>query len=104
MYHLVTGMDPSAPPYEIRPIKQINPALSSGLEKIILKCTQKEPANRYQSCAELLYALEHYTEIDDIYRKKQKEKNGCIRIIRSTDHCLGDYDSGGFAGCKEGIK
>lgn len=74
MYHLVTGMDPSAPPYEIRPIKQINPALSSGLEKIILKCTQKEPANRYQSCAELLYALEHYTEIDDIYRKKQKRK------------------------------
>ena len=35
---------------------------------------RSEPANRYQSCAELLYALEHYTEIDDIYRKKQKRK------------------------------
>ncbi len=74
LYHLVTGMDPSAPPYEIRPIRQINPALSSGLEKIISKCTQREPENRYQSCAELMYALEHYDEIDDRYRKKQKKK------------------------------
>lgn len=74
LYHLVTGMDPSAPPYEIRPIRTINPALSSGLEKIILKCVQREPESRYQSCAELTYALEHYDEIDDLYRKKQKRK------------------------------
>ncbi len=74
LYHLVTGMDPSAPPYEIRPIRQINPALSSGLEKIIIKCTQREPEKRYQSCAELMYALEHYNEIDDMHLKKQKRK------------------------------
>ncbi len=74
LYHLVTGMNPSEPPYEIKPIREINPALSGGLEKIILKCTQKNPEDRYQSCAELTYALEHYDEIDDIYRKKQKKK------------------------------
>lgn len=71
LYHLVTGMNPCEPPYEIKPIRQINPALSSGLERIILKCTQRDPADRYQSAAELMYALEHYDEIDDKYRKKQ---------------------------------
>lgn len=74
LYHLVTGMNPCEPPYEIRPIRQINPALSGGLEKIILKCTQNNPDDRYQSAAELMYALEHYEEIDDLYKKKQKKK------------------------------
>lgn len=74
LYHLVTGKNPCEPPYEIKPIREINPALSSGLEKIILKCTQRNPEDRYQSCAELMYALEHYDEIDDIHRKKQKKK------------------------------
>ncbi len=71
MYHLVTGKDPSAPPYEIRPIREINPALSNGLERIIQKCIQREPDKRYQSCAELLYDLENYQRIDIIHLKKQ---------------------------------
>lgn len=76
LYHLVTGMNPCEPPYEIKPIREINPTLSSGLERIILKCTQRNPEDRYQSCAELMYALEHYEEIDDIHRNKQKKKLG----------------------------
>ncbi len=36
--------------------------------------TQRDPNDRYQSAAELMYALEHYEEIDDLYRKKQKGK------------------------------
>ncbi len=76
LYHLVTGCNPSEPPYEIKPIRQINPSLSSGLERIIQKCTQRNPDDRYQSAAELMYALEHYEEIDDKYRKKQKRKLG----------------------------
>ena len=74
LYHLVTGMNPSEPPYEIKPIREINSSLSSGLEKIILRCTQRNPEDRYQSCAELTYALEHYDEIDDIFRSRQKKK------------------------------
>jgi len=78
LYHLVTGMNPCEPPYEIKPIREINPALSGGLERIILKCTQRDPNDRYQSAAELMYALEHYEEFDDIYRKKQKRKLGAF--------------------------
>lgn len=74
LYHLVTGHNPSEPPYEMRPIRQWNPALSAGLERIILKCTQQNPDDRYQSCAELMYDLEHFDEIDDAYRAHQRKK------------------------------
>lgn len=73
LYHVVTGMNPCEPPYEIKPIREWNPKLSSGLEKILLKCTQPNPEDRYQSCKELMYALEHYKELDDEYRKKDKK-------------------------------
>ena len=74
MYHLLTGHNPSMPPYEMYPIRQWNPDLSSGLEKIILKCTQRNPDDRYQSCAELLYDLDHYTEIENETLKRQRIK------------------------------
>lgn len=74
MYHLVTNHNPSTPPYVMLPIRQQNPALSPGLEKIILKCTSPNPDDRYQSCEELMYALDNYEKIDDEYRKKQKKK------------------------------
>lgn len=74
LYHLVTGHNPSAPPYEMYPIRQWNPSLSAGLEEIILKCTRQNPSERYQSCAELMYALDHYDELDIVYRTKQKKK------------------------------
>ena len=56
------------------PIRYWNPELSSGLEEIILKCTQKNPDDRYQNCGELLYALEHYNEMDLEYKRKQTLK------------------------------
>lgn len=74
LYHLITGQNPCEPPYELYPIRYWNPGLSAGLEKIILKCTQLNPDDRYRSCAELMYALNHYEEADDAYRHKQKRK------------------------------
>lgn len=74
LYHLVTGKNPCEPPYEIKPIRQWNPMLSSGLEQIIIKCCQPNPQDRYQSCSELLYALDHYNELDNEYRAKAKKK------------------------------
>ena len=74
LYHLVTGKNPCEPPYEIKPIRQWNPMLSSGLEQIIIKCCQPNPNDRYQSCSELLYALDHYNELDNEYRAKAKKK------------------------------
>lgn len=74
LYHLVTGHNPCEPPYDLYPIRYWNPQLSSGLESIIQKCTQLNPEERYQSCAELLFALERYNELEEGYRKLQKKK------------------------------
>ncbi|MBQ5398241.1 MAG: protein kinase [Ruminococcus sp.] len=74
MYHLVTGHNPCTPPYEMYPIRQWNPNLSSGLEEIITKCTQRNPDDRYQSCAELLYALDHYKDLDIENKRVQSIK------------------------------
>ena len=74
LYHLLTGKNPCEPPYEIYPIRYWNAELSAGLENIILKCTQLNPNDRFDSCAEFLYALRHYEEADDEYRRKQKKK------------------------------
>lgn len=76
LYHLLTGQNPCEPPYEIYPIRHWNPQLSAGLEAIIQKCTQLNPSDRYQSCAELLYALHHYEEYGAAYRARQKRKLG----------------------------
>ena len=74
MYHLVTGHNPGEPPYQMYPIQKWNPDLSSGLEEIILKCTRENPDERYQSCAELMYDLEHYNELDIAYKKMQNRR------------------------------
>ena len=46
LYHMVTGKNPQEPPYEMVPIRQVNPLLSTGLEEIILKCTKPNPEDR----------------------------------------------------------
>lgn len=84
IYHLVTGHNPSEPPYEMYPVTQWNPDLSTGLEQIIEKCTCKNPQDRYQSVGELRYALEHYREMDvsavKAYQRKLQVFAGIVAV------------------------
>ncbi len=43
-----------------RPPKEINPAIPDGLEEITMKAMQKNPAQRYQSAAEMLRDIEAF--------------------------------------------
>lgn len=74
MYHLVTGHNPSEPPYEIYPITKWNPRLSTGLERIIQRCIQKNPKNRYQTVRALRYDLEHYTDLEIQAQRKYRSR------------------------------
>lgn len=75
LYHLLTGHSPAEPPYEIKPLRYWNPAFAgTGLEKVINKCCQQDPNARYQTCEELMYALEHVADEDDAARKSRKRK------------------------------
>ncbi|MED3561207.1 protein kinase domain-containing protein [Bacillus xiapuensis] len=74
LYHLVTGKSINEPPFELKPIRHWDAALPEGLEHIINKCTQSEPANRYQSCSELLYDLNNINKLTEGYKKKLRKK------------------------------
>ena len=43
----------------ITPPSELNPVVSSGLEQIILKCTQKKPDRRYSSIGDVITDLRH---------------------------------------------
>lgn len=73
MHHLLTGVDPrSSEAYA--PVRQWNPELSEGIEIIIDRCVEPASENRYQSCADLLYDLEHPDLITKGFKKKQRRK------------------------------
>lgn len=73
MHHLLTGIDPrGGEPYA--PVRQWNPELSEGIEIIIDRCVEPAAENRYQSCSDLLYDLEHPELITKGFKKKQKRK------------------------------
>lgn len=63
MYHLLTGLDPKKEGFFAVPLCQVNQKLPKGLEYIVEKCTQLDPVNRYQSCAELKNDLNNYQNL-----------------------------------------
>ena len=99
LFQLLTGESP----HRLRPLGECGSFFPAGLEEIILKCTQIRKEDRYQSCGELLYALEHLQEQDSAYRKKQKSR------LRRFAACLGGalcflLLSGTFLGAEAGIR
>ena len=75
LYEMATGKrpfrDPTAPQLADAifhqpavPPRALNARISPELERIILKCLQKEPENRYQSAAELEVDLRQLTTLD----------------------------------------
>ena len=74
LYHLVTGLNPCEPPYELYPIKQVNPNFYDGLQYLIQKCTQINPEDRFQSCDEVRYVLDNIHEFDKSRRIRQKKR------------------------------
>lgn len=95
LYHLITGHSPAEPPYEIKPLSYWNPAFSgSGLEYIIAKCCQQDPVHRYQSCAELMYDLEHVEDMD--YHTMRSRRSKWVAFLASILVFLGSI--GGMLG------
>lgn len=81
MYHLLTGKSPYEPPYQFVPARQLAPGLSHGIEYILSKCIQPEPADRYQSVDALLNDLEHIYQFDKAWKKYQTAKRLRVAVI-----------------------
>lgn len=87
LYHLLTGHSPAEPPYEIKPLSYWDPTYAgSGMEKLINKCCQQDPSARYQSCEELMYALEHLRDEDDAMIRKRRFRMGAF--LASAGLCV----------------
>lgn len=74
MHHLLTGLDPRAKDYEYRPVRQIRPEISDGVEAIIEKCVQPAAENRYQTCADLMYDLQHPELVTKGHKRRQRRR------------------------------
>jgi len=58
LYHVLTGISPNKPPYRMVPVRQIDRALSAGIERIVARCVESDPKLRYQSASDLLRDLD----------------------------------------------
>lgn len=86
VYHLITGLSPADTHYEIQQVGELLPELKgSGMEKVISKCCRSDPRDRYQNCAELMYALEHVHDEDDraIRRRTLKWNSFAVCVLFS---------------------
>lgn len=83
IYHLLTGISPNDPPYELRKLRLVDSNFSEGIEYIVNKCIQNDPINRYQSVEELLYDLNNIHTFNSYYIK-QKKIEKTKNIIKAT--------------------
>lgn len=74
MHNLLTGVDPRSKDYQYHPVRWYNPAISDGVEAIIEKCVQDAAENRYQTCEEMMYDLQHPEMVTKGYKRRQKRR------------------------------
>ena len=74
LYFLVTGFNKKLDKKNIKPIREINPNLSIGLENIIKKCVEENPENRYKNVKELLHDLNNVHKFDSKYKALVRKK------------------------------
>jgi len=74
-YFMLTGIDPRGfLNSKLKPISDWSPEVSPALIKIIEKCLNENPDDRYQDCEELQYALENYRFSDEQYKTSARRK------------------------------
>ncbi len=64
LFHMLTGNNPSKPPYLMQPIRFFDGRLSKGLEKAVKKAVEEEKEKRYQTMRQFGLALERYKKTD----------------------------------------
>ncbi len=70
LFYLLTGKSPVNNFWDTFSIRKINPAFSYALDSIIIKCTQVNPDDRYQSFEEVSYEL-HNREKQELYLRRK---------------------------------
>jgi hypothetical protein len=97
LYELLTGRPPfvardhfstllQALECEPQPPRQLNPTIPRDLERICLKCLEKEPAHRYGSAAELADDLARFLAGDSISASSPKLVDRLVRALERSQY------------------
>lgn len=82
MYYMLTGLNPSViGEQNLRGIREVNPSVSIGLERVVNKCMEEDVNKRYQSIEEVLYDIQNYNKLDYSYRKKIRRKVDTVLFL-----------------------
>lgn len=57
LHHLLTSYDPTNAPFQLPPVRQLQPAVSAQMEQVIARATQQFVHQRFQSVGEMKQAL-----------------------------------------------
>ena len=91
LYHILTGRNPSKPPYRLYKIREVNPFISEKLEQIVEKCMEKEKEKRYENMETVLEELRNY---DKKLGKRKRYKRRSKYMIEEKKNV--------FLTCKKG--
>ena len=85
LFQLLTDINPATYVENVFSIRLANPSLSSGLDHIILKCTNRSMDRRYQTTRELKEALANYHRFDNenLKREKSRKKTAVVMFVLS---------------------
>lgn len=67
LYHIATGVRPSAEPSEMKPVNELNPQLSEGLWTVFQKALNMNPTDRFHSAQDMLKAVRNIHLYDKNY-------------------------------------
>ena len=76
LYYMGTGADPARPPYTLLPVRNYQPLLGDGLERVIRRCIREEPSERYQIAEEVRKDLEKGDG-----RRRRSRRKSFIRTV-----------------------
>lgn len=95
LYHLISGRRPAREATEVTPLtaEEASPQISA----IIAKAMHPNPDLRYQTAAEMLYALNHLHE-NDVRTQKYRRSLTAAAVTLGTVFCLGVFTA--FVGLK----
>lgn len=72
MYHILTGRGPNEEPFCGKPLRELDPSISVGMEHIVSRCIRADKNERYQSVEELMADLNNIHTFDAEYKRYRR--------------------------------
>jgi non-specific serine/threonine protein kinase/protein-serine/threonine kinase len=93
IYELATGKMPFGKPERLKQVRRrlwrrpvpprlLNPESPDWLQEVILRAMEVDPARRYQSAAQLLFDLQHPTQVEITERGRRTEPDTALAVFR----------------------